>query len=166
MGVIHNRDCAPLVRLVSIVLYYAACEFSGSNMIGLQVETFVVAACDPETPMSSASPELSQDIFDDANKNFCAILAAHNHRDGPRVVALLRCLTNHTILREQILTQDVLEALMKFFDALISRRGENFGQAMDGLNCLLQCGALVIIVYPETKPTIRQRAPAQISLKS
>jgi non-canonical (house-cleaning) NTP pyrophosphatase len=150
MGVIHNRDCAPLVRFVTIVVYYMACECSGSNVIALQVETFVVAACDPETLMSSASPnvELPQDIlFDDARKSFCDILAAHNHRDGPRVVALLRCLTNHKILREQILTQDVLEALMKFFDAIINRRTESFGQVMDGLNYLLQCGALVIIVY-------------------
>ena len=118
--------------------------------------------------MSSASPdvELPQEIFDDAKRSFCDILVAHNHRDGPRVVALLRCLTNHKILREQILTQDVLEALVKFFDAVISRR-ENFGQAMDGLNCLLQCGMLVIItVYPETKFMIRQRTPAQLSLKN
>ena len=134
-SVILNRDCAALVRLVAIVAYFATCECPGSNMIALQVEIFVVAACDPE--------KLPQDIFDDAKKGFCDILAARNHRDGPRVVALLRCLTNHRILREHILTQDVLEDLVKFFDVIINRRTENFGQAMDGLNCLLECGAMV-----------------------
>ena len=115
---------------------------------------FFVTACDPEAhPKSPAPPhvELPQDIFDDAKKSLSAILAAHKHRDGPRVVALLRPLTKHQILRERLLTPDVLETLVKLLDAIVSRTGGNFGQAMDGLNCLLQCGALVIIVHSETK---------------
>lgn len=66
------------------------------------------------------------------------------------MVALLRPLTKHQILRERILTPDVLETLMKLLDAIISQGGGNFGQAMDGLNCLLQCGTLVFVVNEVT----------------
>ncbi|KAG8214234.1 hypothetical protein J3R82DRAFT_11042 [Butyriboletus roseoflavus] len=123
MNLIHNRECAPLVRLVTIVAYYEA-------------------ACDSEAhPKSPAPPqiELSQDIFDDAKKCLRAILAAHKHRDGPRVVALLRPLTKHEILRQRILTKDVLETLVKLLDVIVEQPGGNFGQAMDGLTCLLRC---------------------------
>jgi len=68
MNLIHNHDCALIVRLVTIVAYYEACESPVSNMCV------------------------------DAKKSFSAILAAHNHQDGSRVVALLRPLTRHQIL--------------------------------------------------------------------
>ncbi|KAF8445037.1 hypothetical protein L210DRAFT_3059908 [Boletus edulis BED1] len=68
-----------------------------------------------------------------------AILATHKHQDGPRVVALLRPLTKHPILRERILTQDVLETLVQLLDTIVEKSKGSFGQAMDGLNCLLQC---------------------------
>jgi hypothetical protein len=31
MNLIHNHDCAPLVKLVTIVAYYEACESPISN---------------------------------------------------------------------------------------------------------------------------------------
>ena len=67
------------------------------------------------------------------------------------MVALLRPLTKHQVLRERILTQDVLETLVNLLDVIVLQPGGNFGQAMDGLNCLLQCGALVIIVHLATR---------------
>ena len=63
------------------------------------------------------------------------------------MLALLRPLTRHSILRERILTLEILEMLVKLLDVVVMKRGGNFGQAMDTLNCLLQCGALVIIVH-------------------
>ncbi|KAF8552014.1 hypothetical protein OG21DRAFT_1466371 [Imleria badia] len=123
MALIHNHNCAPLDRLVTIVAYYEA-------------------SCDHEVqPKSCALPhiELSPDVLDDAKNCLRNILAAHEHRDGPRVFTLLRPLTEHHILRERILTQEVLETLIKLFDAVIGEPRGNFGQAMDGLNCLLQC---------------------------
>ncbi|KAF8554223.1 hypothetical protein OG21DRAFT_1115422 [Imleria badia] len=123
MNLIHNRNCPPLVRLVTIVAYYEASR-------------------DPDAHSKSrAQPhaELSPDVFDDAKNCLRDILAAHKHRDGPRVVALLRPLTKHQMLRERILTQDVLETLVNLLDVIVTQPGGNFGQAMDGLNCLLQC---------------------------
>ncbi|KAG9309255.1 hypothetical protein JVU11DRAFT_10738 [Chiua virens] len=120
---IYNRDCVPLVRLVTIIAYYEA-------------------SCGPDTLPESPAPthiKLSQDIFDDAKQSLRAILAAHKHRDGPRVVALLRPLTRHPVLRERLLTEEVLETLVTLLDAIVSQSGGNFGQAMDGLICLLQC---------------------------
>ena len=53
----------------------------------------------------------------------------------------------HEILRHHILTKKVLEKLVTLLDAVVKDPAGNFGQAMDGLNCLLQYGALVIIAY-------------------
>ncbi|KAF8134271.1 hypothetical protein EV363DRAFT_885599 [Boletus edulis] len=120
---IKNQNCAPLVRLVTIVAYY---------------ET----SCDHEAQSKTCAPllnELPQDIFDHAKESMSAILATHKHQDGPRVVALLRPLTKHPILRERILTQDVLETLVQLLDTIVEKSKGSFGQAMDGLNCLLQC---------------------------
>ena len=91
--------------------------------------------------------DLPQETFDYAKQSLSNILKAHKHRDGPRVVALLRPLTQHPILREQILTPDVLEILVELLDAIIKQPKGNFGQAMDGLNCLLQCSAFVIAFH-------------------
>ncbi|KAF8552930.1 hypothetical protein OG21DRAFT_1325093 [Imleria badia] len=123
MNLIRNRNCAPLVRLVTIVAYYEASR-----------ETDV-------HPKSRAQPhtELSPDVFDDAKNCLRAILAARKHRDGPRMLTLLRPLAKHQILRERILTQDILQALVELLDVVVTQPGGNFGQAMDGLNCLLQC---------------------------
>jgi hypothetical protein len=63
------------------------------------------------------------------------------------VVALLRPLTKHQVLRDRILTQDVLATLVKLLDWIVEHPAGIFGQAMDGLNCLLQCGALAVIVH-------------------
>lgn len=147
INLIHNRDCPPLVRLVTIVAYYEACECLISNTYS-RSHGILVAFDTKAHPKSPAlhDIELSQDIFDDAKECLRAILAAHKHRDGPRVVALLRPLTKHQVLRERILTQDVLETLVKLLDVIVEQPGSNFGQAMDGLNCLLRCGALVMIM--------------------
>ena len=105
-----------------------------------------VAACDPDAHPSSPvlhHVEIPQETFDDAKKSLSAVLAEHKLQDAPRVVALLRPLTNHRVLRERILTEDMLETLMKLLDAIINQGGAIFGQAMDGLDCLLQCGALL-----------------------
>lgn len=143
MNLINNHNCAPLVRLVTIVAYYEACE-SYLDHVSRVVCDFIVAARDPDAhPKSHAQPprELSSDVFDDAKNCLRDILAAHKHRDGPRVVALLRPLTKHQSLRERILTEDVLETLVNLLDVIVRQPGGNFGQAMDGLNCLLHCGA-------------------------
>ena len=108
---------------------------------------FFIAACDPHAHPKSRATELSPGVFDDARNCLRDILAANKHRDGPRVLALLRPLTRHSILRERILTLEILEMLVKLLDVVVMKRGGNFGQAMDTLNCLLQCGALVIIVH-------------------
>ena len=63
------------------------------------------------------------------------------------MVALLRPLTKHQILREHILTRDVLATLVTLLDWIVQHPAGIFGQAMDGLNCLLECGALVNIVH-------------------
>ena len=76
------------------------------------------------------------------------------------MVALLRPLTKHQVLRKRILTQEVLEALVTVLDEIIRQPGENFGQAMDGLKCLLQCGALVIIVHLATESLFVRGLPA------
>ncbi|KAG8214237.1 hypothetical protein J3R82DRAFT_11045 [Butyriboletus roseoflavus] len=123
VNLIHSRACAPLVRLLTFVAYYEA-------------------ACDPEAhPQSPAPPqiELSQDMFDDAKQCLSAILAAHDYHDGPRVFALFRPLTRHKILRERILTPDVLEILVELLDAMVVQPKGGFVQAMDGLTCLLHC---------------------------
>ncbi|KAF8445043.1 hypothetical protein L210DRAFT_3060227 [Boletus edulis BED1] len=83
--------------------------------------------------------ELPQDIFDHAKRSMSAILAAHNHQDRLRVVALLRLLTKHQVLREYILSPDILETLGSLLDPIIRQPTEYFGQAMGGLICLLQC---------------------------
>lgn len=130
----------PITKLVSILsLTRASCL----------IESFVAAYDTEAHPKSPAPPhiELPQHIFDDAKECLSTILAAHKHRDGPRVVALLRPLTKHQILRKRILTQDVLDTLVNLLDAIIKERKGNFGQAMDGLSCLLRCGALVIIMH-------------------
>ncbi|KAG8214236.1 hypothetical protein J3R82DRAFT_11044 [Butyriboletus roseoflavus] len=123
MNLIRSHECAPLVRLLSMIAYYEA-------------------AYDPEAhPQSPAPPqtELSQDIFDDAKQCFGAILAVHHHRYCPRAVTLFRPLTKHKILRERILTQDVLEILVELLDVMVVQPKGGFVQAMDGLTCLLQC---------------------------
>lgn len=128
---------SPITKLVSLL---------SPTRTPCLIESFLVACNTDARPKSPASHdiELSQDIFDDAKKCLSDILAAHKHRDGPRVVALLRPLTKHEVLRKRILTQDVLETLVKLLDVIVRQPGSNFGQAMDGLNCLLRWGALVI----------------------
>ena len=157
MNLIHNRDCDPLDKLVTIVAYYEACESPISNTCASVVYNHFVAAYDTdEHPKSRAQPhiEFSQDIFDDAKQCLSAILAKHRHRDGPRVVALLRPLTKHQILRERILTQDVLVTLVNLLDWVVQHPAGIFGQAMDSLNSLLQRGALVNIVHLGNSPMI------------
>jgi hypothetical protein len=88
--------------------------------------------------------QLRQEVFDDAKACFRRILAERQHRDCPRVVALLRPLTRHEILRQQILTPDVLQTFMELLDQIISTPGGNFVRAMDGLDCLVNCGALCL----------------------
>ncbi|KAF8134263.1 hypothetical protein EV363DRAFT_1160923, partial [Boletus edulis] len=120
---IEEQGCAPLVKLVTIVAYY---------------ET----SCDHEMHQRTCTPlpnELPQDIFDHAKRSMSAILAAHNHQDRLRVVALLRLLTKHQVLREHILSPDILETLGSLLDPIIRQPTEYFGQAMGGLICLLQC---------------------------
>ena len=146
LSLIENHRCAPLVRLVAIVAYHEACECSVSNS---RLYYFLVA-CDPDAHPALPHVELSDKTFDDAKDSLRAILNKPKHRDGPRVAALLRPLTRHQVLRERILTQDILGTLMDSLDVVIEMGG-NFGQAMDGLSCLLQCGALVIIVHLEIR---------------
>ena len=86
-------------------------------------------------------------MFDDAKQCLSAILAKPKHRDGLRVLALLRSLTKHKILRERILTPEVLDTLVDLLDSVVIHPAGIFGHAMDGLSCLLQCGALVITVH-------------------
>ena len=64
---------------------------------------------DPDAHLSSPvlhHVDIPQETCDDAKKSLCAVLAEH----ALRVVALLRPLANHWILRERILTEDVLES--------------------------------------------------------
>ena len=70
------------------------------------------------------------------------------------MVALLRPLTKHQILRERILTQDVLVTLVNLLDWVVQHPAGIFGQAMDSLNSLLQRGALVNIVHLGNSPMI------------
>ncbi|KAG9319016.1 hypothetical protein JVU11DRAFT_1137, partial [Chiua virens] len=167
---IDNRGCAPFVKLAAIVAYYEACECLASRCVTRN--KFSVTACDPDaTPnrpesthiaLSQAAPsgshtpiysQLKQDILEDAQKSLYDTLVVPNHRDGPRIVALLRPLTRHQALRKRILIKDILEKLVLFLDAILSQRGGNLGQAMDGLICLLQYSASTMIVkltYPHT----------------
>ncbi|KAN0091571.1 Uncharacterized alpha/beta hydrolase domain (DUF2235) domain containing protein [Tylopilus felleus] len=120
---ILDPECTQLVRLVAIAAYFEA-------------------SCDHETNPNChalSDSNLSQDIFDDAKGYLRAILANHRQRDGPSMVALLRPLTKHPDLRKCILTNDVLEDLVALFDDIVTQLKENFGQAMDGLHCLLEC---------------------------
>ena len=113
------------------------------------VQSFVAVYDTDAHQKNRAQPhvELPQDIFDDAKQCLSAILAKPKHRDGPRVVALLRPLTKHQILRERILTRDVLATLVTLLDWIVQHPAGIFGQAMDGLNCLLECSALVNIMH-------------------
>ena len=112
---------------------------------------FFLAACDPDTHLSLPLVQLSQEIFDSARGILSGVLAVHKHRDLPRVISLLRPLTKHQILRERILTRDILETFVKLLDVIIHQTEGSFRQAMDGLICLLQCGALVVIEHLETR---------------
>lgn len=108
---------------------------------------------DPD--VSLMGPELpyiepSRGAFD-VLKQSLSKMAASNDQEGRRVVALLRFLTKHEILRENVLTDDVLDTLMTLFDTMINLTGRNFIQAMDGLTCLLQCGVLVVIAHLDTR---------------
>ncbi|KAF8134267.1 hypothetical protein EV363DRAFT_1091543, partial [Boletus edulis] len=123
MKVITDRHYPALVRLVVIVAYHEA-------------------SCDPNADPEGCAPspiELSQNTFPDAKERMEAILAAYKHGNGPTVVALLRLLTRHQILRERVLSRDILEALVDLLDAIIEQPAEDFGQAMGALTCFLQC---------------------------
>ena len=85
----------------------------------------------------------------DAKKSLENIRPGH-YWEGHRVVAILKPLTEYKLLRERILKPDVLKALVNLLDSIIDQKKGNFGQAMDGMTCLLQCGALVIVVHLET----------------
>lgn len=76
------------------------------------------------------------------------------------MVALLRPLTKHPDLRKCILTNDVLEDLVALFDDIVTQLKENFGQAMDGLHCLLECSALLVIVHVITHSLSARGDPA------
>ncbi|KAF8554212.1 hypothetical protein OG21DRAFT_1522574 [Imleria badia] len=119
-SLIENRG--GLVRLVTIVAYYEAAFDEESN-----------------TSAITSQIQLPQEVLDDAKATFRGILSARKHRDCPRVVALLRPLTRHQVLRRQILTPDVLQIFMELLDQIISQPGGTFAQAMDGLDCLLNC---------------------------
>ncbi|KAN0091567.1 Uncharacterized alpha/beta hydrolase domain (DUF2235) domain containing protein [Tylopilus felleus] len=125
--IIHDPKCSSLVRLVTIVAYYEACNHPFTN-----------------------TRNLPQKVFDDARGCLTDILSKHKHRDGPRVLALLRPLTKYPDLRTRILTEDVLNRLAELLDTIDTRSRGNFGHAMDGLSCLLEFGALVIIVHLAT----------------
>ncbi|KAF8554217.1 hypothetical protein OG21DRAFT_1115140 [Imleria badia] len=122
-SLIENRG--GLVRLVTIVAYYEAAFDEESN-----------------TSAITSQIQLPQEVLDDAKATFRGILSARKHRDCPRVVALLRPLTRHQVLRRQILTPDVLQIFMELLDQIISKPGGTFAQAMDGLDCLLNCEEL------------------------
>lgn len=83
----------------------------------------------------------SESAFTDVKNCLSDILVKHKHRDGPRVVALLRPLTKHEVLRQNILSQDIKDNLVNLLDKIVVQHEGNFGQAMDGLNSLLRCGA-------------------------
>ena len=112
---------------------------------------FHLAACGSDTHLSLPQVELSQEIFESARGILSGVLAVHKHRDLPRVISLLRPLTKHHILRERILSRDILETFVELLDVIIHQTEGSFRQAMDGLICLLQCSALVIIVHLETR---------------
>ena len=151
LRLIHSCNCAPVVRLVTIVAYYEACECSISNSRLYCMCLFFLAACDPDTHLSLPLVQLSQEIFEDVKGNLNGVLAVHKHRDFPRVISLLRPLTRHQILRERILTQDVFETFVELLDVIIHQTEGNFRQAMNGLICVLQYGESVIIVHLETR---------------
>ena len=94
-----------------------------------------LVAFDVESNTSSTTQiQLRQEVFNDAKACFRGILAARKHRDCPRVVALLRPMARHRVLRQQILMPDVLQIFMELLDQIISKPGVNFAQVMDGLD--------------------------------
>ena len=80
-----------------------------------------LVAFDVESNTSGTTTQiqLRQEVFNDAKACFRGILAARKHRDCPRVVALLRPMARHQVLRQQILTPDVLQIFMELLDQII-----------------------------------------------
>lgn len=107
----------------------------------------VLTAFDEESNTSAITTQiqLRPEVLNDAKASFRGILSARKHRDCPRVVALLRPLARHQVLRGQILTPDVIQIIMELLGRAISRPGGTFAQMMDGLDCLLNCGGSVHI---------------------
>ncbi|KAG9309246.1 hypothetical protein JVU11DRAFT_10727 [Chiua virens] len=135
---IDNREHTPFVKLAAIVAYYeASCDpdVTPNRAASTHIELLQAAPSGSHTPTHT---QLNKDILEDVQKSLYDILVVPNHRDGPRIVALLRPLTRHQVLRKRILIKDVLEKLVLLLDAILSQRGGNLGQAMDGLICLLQ----------------------------
>ncbi|KAG8212875.1 hypothetical protein J3R82DRAFT_11207 [Butyriboletus roseoflavus] len=60
-----------------------------------------------------------------------------NQPDWPRAVALLRPLAKHEILRDSILTAEVIHGFLQLLDHVISFPGEHFVHVMDALSSLV-----------------------------
>ncbi|KAF9227030.1 hypothetical protein BS17DRAFT_442522 [Gyrodon lividus] len=97
-----------------------------------------------ELHRGSPAPGLNfpKEVFDHARQCFKGILASHKHRDFPRAVALLRPLTKHEVLRQQILMPDVIITLIRLLDEILDNPDEKFSQIMNGLGCLVECNDL------------------------
>lgn len=135
------------MRLVTVVAYYEAgafvcCVYDTSSKRWLLVGFDEVS----NTSGVTTKIQLRQEVLDDAKASFRGILSARKHRDCPRIVALLRPLTRHPDLRRLMLTPDVLHIFMELLDQIISHPRDNFAQAMDGLDCLLNYGAFASIL--------------------
>ncbi|KAF8833616.1 hypothetical protein BDN67DRAFT_985910, partial [Paxillus ammoniavirescens] len=110
--IIHG-DSEAIVKLVAIVAFYEA---------------------------SVDEVTLSEDVLNNARTCLQDILPRRSNQNFRRALALLRPLADHTALREDILTADVIKIFMGLLDDVLRYPEADFGQTMDALASLLKYG--------------------------
>ncbi|KAF9227032.1 hypothetical protein BS17DRAFT_442811 [Gyrodon lividus] len=112
--------------------------------------------------------DLPEDVLLEAKDCFKNILSKRQDTDCRRVLSLLRPMTNHEVLRQSILTVDVIKIFIRLLDDSIYRPEPNFSQVMDGLACLVKCGDVQTIVFDGLRKSplllmLAGRDPAQLT---
>jgi hypothetical protein len=101
-------------------------------------------AIDDDTALSEDVDKRVTPSKNEARKCLKDILSNRSDSNCGRVLALLRPLADHEVLRKSFLTEDVIECFMKLLDLVLGDPRTDFDHVMDALGCLLKHGTSVL----------------------